>query len=311
MAIDPYPALRRLRESAPVHYLEALGTYVVTGHAEAREVLRHPDGDLRCAAFQQSRLGDLSPDATKEPYCVGLSEFVLMKSGEDHRRVRAAFARRFTNRQVDQLRDRIAIKAHELIDGFEDRGQVDLLGAFARPLPLAVIGDLLGLSKEDQAAIGRPAAGFMVALEFRPLDDSGLRLANRSIEALNAYFTQLIEVRRASPGDDLLSLLIAEADDGTLTGRELLSNVWGLFTVGHDTTAGGIACALLTLLAHPRRAARRAERPDPGAGRGGRGPAVHRTRRRQPSHLPRASARWKAPDPRRDAHPCVLLSREP
>jgi pimeloyl-[acyl-carrier protein] synthase len=251
LAIDPFPALRRLRDRERVHFVEALNMYVVTGHAEARTVLRRPDGDYRFAAFQQGRVGDLSSDPTAEPYCVGLSNFVLMKSGEDHRRARAAFARQFTHRHVDELRDRITQNADRLIDGFAHRGLVELVQEYAKPLPLATIAELLAVPEHDREVVGKAVSGFMVAIEFRPFDSSTLEVANRSIQILDDYFTGLIHERRRSPGDDLLSLLIAEADAGALTERELLSNVWGLFVGGHDTTEAGIANTMATFLAYP------------------------------------------------------------
>src|SRR5262245_37417237 len=123
LAVDPFPILRRLREADPVFFAEALGSYIVTGHDPAWEVLRRKDGDLRWEQFQRIRHGDGVVD---EPYFKLMADSVLMKAGEDHRRVRRTFQKNFTPPTVEAIRPAIEARANELIDGFAAAGRVEL-----------------------------------------------------------------------------------------------------------------------------------------------------------------------------------------
>ena len=164
LAVDPFPILARLRAIDPVFHAEALGSYVVTGHDAAREVLARKDGDLRWEQFQKMRHGD---DVVNEPYFTVMADSVLMKAGEDHRRVRKTFQRNFRPGLVDTLRPAIIERAHQLIDAFVDPsggpGKVELMAAFASPLPLSAISQLLAVPEEDEADIYQWMHGFKLA----------------------------------------------------------------------------------------------------------------------------------------------------
>lgn len=261
LAIDPFPTYRRLRTRAPVHYEQALGTYFVWGHEEARQVLRHPDGDLRFVDFQATRMPD-GVDAREQAYCKGLRDFLLAKGGEDHRRVRGAYARHFTPGRVDRLRAKIATRANELIDAFEADGEVEIMESYALPLPLSIISELLAIDAAHAERIAGHLRHFKLAIQFTPLDQAHLGLVNQGFEGLQRCFAEIIAERRRNPGDDLLSQLVAEADAGTLSDGELFAAAWGLYAAGHESTAGFTGTSLVTLLEHPDELALLRESPD-------------------------------------------------
>jgi len=252
LAIDPFPILARLRAIDPVFPAEALGSYIVTGHDQAWEVLARKDGDLRWEQFQRMRHGD---GVVNEPYFTLMADSVLMKAGADHRRVRQTFQRNFRPGLVDTLRPAITDRAHELIDAFVDPaggpGRVELMAAFASPLPLSAISQLLRVPREDEVHIHQWMHGFKLAIQMLPLDAKQLKVANDSMSALDAYFRQLVARRRAEPEDDLVNKMIADTDDGTLTEDELIANLWSIYVGGHDTSALSICNAMVTLLRHP------------------------------------------------------------
>lgn len=252
LAVDPFPILARLRAIDPVFAAEALGSFVVTGHDPAREVLARKDGDLRWEQFQRMRHGD---DVVNQPYFTIMADSVLMKAGEDHRRVRQTFQRNFRPGLVDTLRPAITDRAHQLIDAFVDPsggpGRVELMAAFASPLPLSAISQLLAVPHEDEADIYQWMHGFKLAVQMLPLDADQLKVANDSMSALDAYFRQLVARRREEPVDDLVNKMIADTDDGTLTEDELIANLWSIYVGGHDTSALSICNAMVTLLRHP------------------------------------------------------------
>ena len=244
---DPYPVYERLRGHGPVHQIKGLGWYAAMGYEAAAEVINSRDGEIRYADFQKLR----APGADQQPYCRGASEFVLMKSGADHKRVRGTFIRTFTRSRVEAMRPEIEATAHQLIDRFEADRRTELIGNYCMKLPLTIISRMLGVPESDQGKVEHLMEGFAIAMQWVPLDESTLGKANDAIIGLDEYFTDLIAQRRKHPGDDVLSALIAEADAGELTEAELVANAWGLYAAGHETTGSAIGNAVLCLIDHP------------------------------------------------------------
>ena len=252
LAVDPFPILARLRSIDPVYHAEALGSFIVTGHDDAWEVLRRRDGDLRWEQFQKMRHGDTVVD---EPYFKIMADSVLMKAGDDHGRVRKTFQKNFRTGLVESLRPRIVDRAHELIDAFAGveggPGHVELMDGYASPLPLSAISQLLEVPREDEADIHQWMHGFKLAVQMLPLDAAQLTVANDSMTELDTYFKGLVARRRADPVDDLVHKMIGDTDDGVITEEELIANLWSIYVGGHDTSALSICNAMVTLLRHP------------------------------------------------------------
>jgi hypothetical protein len=251
-ARDPFPILRALREADPVLPLPGLG-FLVTGHAPISTMLRRRDGDTRWVEFQQRRMG---PGVEHEPYCKGNVNSLLMISGDQHARVRGTFQRTFSARMMELLRTPVRDTAHRLIDRFAARGECELMSEFASELPMWAISQLLRVPHEDEQLMLDWMEGFLLSVQLLPLTPEQLAKANDAVASLDAYFTELIAERRREPvEDDLLTLLIAEADAGRLSENELCTNAWTLFVGGHDTTARTICNAVATLDGHPAQVA--------------------------------------------------------
>ena len=116
------------------------------------------------------------------------------------------------------LRPAIIERSHQLIDAFVDPsggpGKVELMAAFASPLPLSAISQLLAVPEEDEADIYQWMHGFKLAVQMLPLDDKQMKVANDSMSALDTYFRQLVARRRSESVDDLVNKMIADTDDG-------------------------------------------------------------------------------------------------
>jgi pimeloyl-[acyl-carrier protein] synthase len=258
LAPDPYSRYAALREADPVYFEEALGWWFVTGHEEGVRVLREPGGEQRFDEFQRMRMGR---DVSHEPYCRGLRSFVMAVGPEDHKRIRSTFQRHFTPNRVEAMRESTIAAAEELIRSLEPRGEADLVSDYALPLPLISISALLAIPVEEQGAILAHLTHFKRAVQFLPMDEEALAKANATIAGLEQEFTKLIARRRRDLGDDLLSMLIRDADDGVLTEDELVANAWGLFAGGYDTTGGAIANGMIELLDHPEQLTRLRDDP--------------------------------------------------
>ncbi|WP_411093684.1 cytochrome P450 family protein [Streptomyces sp. 049-1] len=217
--------------------------WVVTGYAEGRAVLSDP---------RIVRGGPSNGPYTQErpQLSAAINSHVLVADPPDHSRLRTLVSMAFTRRRIELLEPRVEQLCAELLDDLEDRlardGEVDLITAFAEPLPLSVMLELLGIAAHDRAALRGwcevLAAGRLVDV------DAFTEAASHMLDFLH----DLLSEKRARPAADLLSALI-HAHDGEdrLTDDELTSMVYMLIHVGHETTMGLIANGTRALLLHP------------------------------------------------------------
>ncbi|MDT0448478.1 cytochrome P450 family protein [Streptomyces hesseae] len=248
-AHDPYPYYARLRARGPVARVAlANGTHawLVTGYDRAREVLADP----RFSNVPPPRAGRPKPDSQAQRARACLARHMLNSDAPDHLRLRRLTTAAFTPRRVDALRPRIERLTDGLVaevSGLLAReGTADLVDSFAFPLPVLVIGEVLGVPEADRAdlrewtyRVGSPSD----ALERGATDEAWA--------ALHAYFTALIAHKRRSPGDDLFSALVHDASEGGLDDGELLAMAFLLLFAGYETTMNLLASASLLLLTHP------------------------------------------------------------
>jgi cytochrome P450 len=235
---DPLGFFARLRESRPVApvRMPAYGrAWIVTRYADVRTVLTDP----RLAKDVHRWPGG---GRSRPSEATGVYAHMLHADPPGHTRLRRLAQKAFTPRRA-ALRPRAEEIAAGLLDEMAAApGDVtDLLGAYARPLPIAVLCELLGIPEADRAWIAAVVAAYDDRAEHQRLE-----------RELAAYFAGLIAARRSEPGDDLVSALACDsgAADG-LTGSELLATVFLLVMAGFDTTVNLIASGALALLTHP------------------------------------------------------------
>jgi cytochrome P450 len=150
----------------------------------------------------------------------------------------------FTARTVEGLRPRIEQAAAGLLDAMPAGTTVDLIGAYALPLPITVICELLGVPEADRDRFRE--------WTLTTVSDTTPEVLAEHSRQLAAYFTALIEDKRARPGDDLMSQLVQVSDGGDqLSPGELLGTGYLLLAAGFETTVNLIGNGLLALLRHP------------------------------------------------------------
>ena len=166
----------------------------------------------------------------------------------DHTRLRRLVSRAFVPARIAALEPAIRGIADDLLDELDAAGPgatVDLVDGYAHPLPFGVIGELLGIPAADRP---RLHAWFQVLLTGWAGDPPPETV--EASDGIVAYLAELVEAKRRSPGDDLVSVLVA-AEDDALTTQELLSSLFQLVVAGHDTTASLIGNGVVALLDHP------------------------------------------------------------
>jgi cytochrome P450 len=252
---NPYPRYARLREISPI--VRAVDdALVVTGYAGCTTVVR----DGRFAHMPPDMLAFVGfPDWREHPALLQLFTSMLTLNPPDHTRLRRLVSSAFTARRVQALRPAIERMVDELIDGMS--GEVDFVTSFAFPLPVNVIGELLGVPAADREQFQSLVRDWTRVLEV--ITPEVLSQADPAAATIRDYLAGLVEERRRYPADDLLSALVqAQAADDRLTDEEVLSNAALLFAAGFETTTNLLANGIAALLAHPDQFQLLAERPD-------------------------------------------------
>lgn len=245
---DPYPTYQRFQAHAPV-FRTPLGIWLVTRYEDVQNVLRDPRFEHRFQDMARRRAGDRS---TTSAAFLSLARWILMMNAPDHTRIRGLMSRAFSVKRVESLRPRVQKLVDQLLDRVVDQGQTDLMTALARPLPIIVICELLGVPEEDWPRFLDDSCLPRHMLEPRPLSGREIDELDAAITRLGDYLAGLCEARRAAPRDDLISALVQAEEQGErLSSEELIANLILLFFAGHETTVNLIGNGLLALHQHP------------------------------------------------------------
>jgi cytochrome P450 len=245
---DPYPFYEKIRAAGPL--LPVAPNAFVTGRFEIVDaLLREP---RMGKTYLQSVAARYGAAATAQPAFQSLNRTLLMMNPPSHTRLRALLMKTFNARQIERLTSVVEATANELLDRVASRAGFDLVTDYAFPLPVQIICRLLDVPIEQAAASGGAASRLVAAFDLAPLDEQGLHAANEAALTLEHYFHNVIEQRRAQPGDDLISAMLAIEEEGSrLTDEEVVSNAVLLFVAGHETTSNMIGNMMLTLFRYP------------------------------------------------------------
>lgn len=256
---NPYPAYSLVRSSDPVHSLKMENgrtTWLITRYEDALAILK----DQRFIKdFRRLLTPEQLAQSQGNLYHM-MNTHLLSFDPPDHTRLRALVNISFTPRLIEQWRERIQAVTDELIDAMEQNNtrEVDLIDAFAFPLPIVVITEMLGIPTEDRASFREWSNAL--------LDGAGnpetFQKNREKMFAFTMYLHNLIEIKRQQPGDDLIGgLLQAEADGDKLNETELLSMIFLLLVAGHETTVNLLGNSTLALLQNPAQRALLLENP--------------------------------------------------
>jgi cytochrome P450 len=243
---DPFPAFRRLRAEAPVHWHPTPGFWAVTRHEDVVAVSRDP------ATFCSSR-GILLSDIERP---VVPRQSIIYIDPPEHVKYRKLVQPAFSPGRLRALEERIAALVDDLLSGIDPGSMIDFVEAFAAPLPMLVIADLLGVPGRDHDRFKRWSDAIIEA-GTQPTPDNMAQSAE-----LLAYFTEVLAERRQQPRDDLLSVLVhSEIDGERLEEFDLLMFCMTLLVAGNETTRNLLSHGAIALATYPEQRARLIREP--------------------------------------------------
>lgn len=260
---NPYPTYQALRESGSAHWFSDFlgGAWLFPRHADIGPALRDP----RLSARRSHCYAALLPAEVRDDFREFdkiFSLWLLFQDPPEHTALRKLMNKGFTPQVIEAWSDAIASTASLLIDALPANTPTDFMSTFAHPFPAMVISEMMGVGAHDQAQFiewsddiarffGNPASS--VENAYR---------AQASLLELTRYFADVVDARRAKPGNDLISLLIRIEEDGdVLSGDDVAAQCSMLMFGGHETTRNLIGNGMLALLRNPDQlAALRADR---------------------------------------------------
>ncbi len=244
----PYAAYDIIRKACPVFKWEQYGHWCFATFDDVNTLLRDRRFGrqiLHVASRQELGWPDVADHL--KPFAEHETHSLLELEPPVHTRLRGLVNRAFLSRHVEKLKPRIFKLCNQLIDDFDSAPEVDLLPAYATPIPLRVICDLLGAPLEMASqflAWSHDHVAMYMAKRDRSIEDKAVK----AVTEFSDYMRDLIRTRQKNPGDDLLSELIRAKDEGgKLSEDELVTTAILLLNAGHEATVHSMGNAIKAL----------------------------------------------------------------
>jgi cholest-4-en-3-one 26-monooxygenase len=238
---DPFPAFAWMREHAPAYYDDASGVWGITRYADIKEISKDPD------AF--SNAGGIRPDSDALP-------MMIDTDAPEHVRRRRLVSEGFTPRRIRESEEGIRTICDAIIDRVCEAGTADFVRDIAAPLPMIVIGNMLGVAPEDRDDLLRWSDDMLKALGSP--DPGAMDVAAVAAMEYAEYITAVAEQRRRdSQSDDLIGTLVhAEIEGDRLDQSSIIYESLLILIGGDETTRHVISGGMYELLTHPEQYAR-------------------------------------------------------
>lgn len=249
---DPFPVLDRARRQQPVLYASQFDLWVVTRYDDVLAVLKDHDTFSSAGALKSSP-GPFPPEV-EAVLAKGWPEmpYIIEIDPPQHGRIRRLVTRAFTPKRIAELEPRVREIAAELVGELVPLGRADVIEKVAWPLPLRVLGELLGFPRHDLAQLHEWGTDWLLLQQPGPLEER-VRHARGLVE-LQRYMMAALEEREREPRDDLLGALMAaraESDD-PLPLEAVAGLPLDLVVAGHVTVTRAIGSALDLVFRQPK-----------------------------------------------------------
>ena len=255
---DPFPYYHALRTHAPIKCMPD-GSYLLTRYADILAVYKDS------GTFSSDKKAEFRPKYGDSPLYEHHTTSLVFNDPPLHTRVRRLILGALTPRAIDEMEPGLIALVDRLLDRMGEMDMADLVEDFAAAIPIEIIGNLLGVPRDERGPLREWSLAILGALE-PALSPAMLERGNRSVAEFLAYLDTLVARRRARPddpeGDVLTRLIQGEPNGERLSPGELLHNCIFLLNAGHETTTNLIGNALHTLLHWPQEKARLLAYPD-------------------------------------------------
>ncbi|MDO8212569.1 cytochrome P450 [Conexibacter sp. CPCC 206217] len=242
---DPYALYGALREQAPIHESREHDLWVLSRYTDVMAALRHPGMSMSAGLTSDPRYAS---SATLQMFG---GSMLFCDDPASHARERRLVRQAFTRQTVQGLRETTQQLVDELLAQCAERGSFDYMGDFVEHVPVAVICRMLGVPEADIPTFAE--WNFLITTGTGAVvTDEHMARVDEAALSLRAYLADLLEERRKTPGEDLLSKLIQARDGGDqLSSEETAAMAFLLLAAGSDTTAAFLGAALVALLRNP------------------------------------------------------------
>ena len=245
---NPYPYLKELRNSSPIHYDKLSGLNLITHFEDVKEIQKSKN-------FSSSEPEDYVKDSDKKlinpkdyDYFWKTEEFNLLNlEGNIHDELRGLVAKAFLNRQVQELRPFMETKSNELLNKINHE-KFDLLADYAQPYSIAVIGELLGVPEEDYEKFLYWSHAIVKMYDLK-VSDENANEAEAAAKDFYVYMSDLIDEKNNNPQNDMISRLSQVSENNQqLTKDQIICTVILLLNAGHEATVNTIGNSIVALL---------------------------------------------------------------
>ena len=245
---NPYPYLRELRNSSPIHYDKLSGLNLITHFEDVKEIQKSKN-------FSSSEPEDYVKDSDKKlinpkdyDYFWKTEEFNLLNlEGNIHDELRGLVAKAFLNRQVQELRPFMETKSNELLNKINHE-KFDLLADYAQPYSIAVIGELLGVPEKDYKKFLYWSHAIVKMYDLK-VSDENANEAEAAAKDFYVYMSDLIDEKNNNPQNDMISRLSQVSENNQqLTKDQIICTVILLLNAGHEATVNTIGNSIVALL---------------------------------------------------------------
>lgn len=253
----PYDAYKTLRDEAPAYRQPGTDIFIITRYEDVRRVLMDPETFPSGSAGTAYRMKTGNIERQKrvaERFAAkGWVPGPTLASRDDpnHKQMRAMFNEAFKPSRIKEIDPLVERLAYDLIDGFIDDGHCDWVRQFAVPLPLYIIGEQMGMPREDMWQIKRWTDAFFQRISMMLPEEREMEMVDREIEAQH-YFQPIFDRLRKEPDDSLISVLVntvIEGWDRPLTNEELHAEMMAdTFVGGSETTTNALAAGMKLLI---------------------------------------------------------------
>ncbi|MDT7801429.1 MAG: hypothetical protein QOI78_4862 [Actinomycetota bacterium] len=218
---------------------------LVLRYAEARALLRDQRLDHNGKRFMEMN------GVSGGPIHDWFVPMIMNHDGAHHRRLRGLVGKAFTPRMIDGLRPFVRDRARELAGHLASAAECDFIEEFANPLPLAVMSEMLGVPPEDHDVFHTWTTDIGLVFSIALGGDVVTRVET-ALVGLTKYIDELVEAKKAAPGDDLVSALVAaQREDPLISAAELRNLIVTTVFAAHDTTRHQLANAMVAFAGHP------------------------------------------------------------